>query len=123
VSAATTRDVQADVTVTVARHIVVSGRVQGVGYRPFVYRIASELEIAGSVYNGGGKVHIHAEGAAAALDRLQAALIDRAPPLARPTIESRDKAELTGVCDFTIQSSDAAANTDAHIPPDLFTCD
>ncbi len=122
-SAATTRHIQADATATIARHIVVSGRVQGVGYRPFVYRIASEFEITGSVYNGGGKVHIHAEGAAAAVDRLQAALIDRAPPLARPAIESRVDTEFTGLLDFTIRPSGASAEADVHIPPDLFTCD
>ncbi|MBT8055276.1 MAG: acylphosphatase, partial [Gammaproteobacteria bacterium] len=47
---------------TQARRIVVTGRVQGVGYRPFVYVTAHELGLTGSVLNGSGKVFIHAEG-------------------------------------------------------------
>ncbi len=71
-----------------ARDIIVTGRVQGVGYRPFVYVTAHELGITGSVLNGSGKVFIHAEGAAADLDRLEAALVGQAPPLARPRLAS-----------------------------------
>ncbi|RLA28776.1 MAG: carbamoyltransferase HypF, partial [Gammaproteobacteria bacterium] len=107
----------------VARQIVISGRVQGVGYRPFVYRIAHELGISGLVRNGGGKVFILAEGEAGALEKLQAALIDRAPPLARPVIQSLDYAELSGLRSFAIEPSELSTTTDIHIPPDYFTCD
>lgn len=116
-----TRDVLAETAV--ARHIVVCGRVQGVGYRPFVYRIANELGVAGSVHNGAGKVHIRAEGTETTLDKLQTALIKQAPLLARPNIESWDDVKLSGVRDFTIEPSGATADSDIHIPPDLFTCD
>jgi len=54
-----------------ARDIVVTGRVQGVGYRPFVYVTAHALGLTGTVLNGSGKVFIHAEGEPAALDRLR----------------------------------------------------
>ncbi|RLA03101.1 MAG: carbamoyltransferase HypF, partial [Gammaproteobacteria bacterium] len=109
--------------VTVARQIVVSGRVQGVGYRPFVYRIAHELGISGSVRNGAGKVFILAEGEADDLERLQAALTDRPPPLALPVIQSCDDVELSGIQSFTIEPSSESTAADIHIPPDLFTCD
>jgi hydrogenase maturation protein HypF len=66
-----------------ARNITVTGRVQGVGYRPFVYITAHELGLTGSVLNGSGKVFIHAEGPADDIDRLEQALIHSAPPLAR----------------------------------------
>ena len=74
-----------------ARRIVVTGRVQGVGYRPFVYVTAHDLGLTGSVLNGSGKVFIHAEGAAVALDRLQDALVHSAPPLALPVLASSDR--------------------------------
>ncbi|MDX1380061.1 MAG: acylphosphatase, partial [Xanthomonadales bacterium] len=106
-----------------ARDIVVTGRVQGVGYRPFVYVTAHELGITGTVLNGSGKVFIHAEGSAADLDRLQRALIESAPPLARPTLASAEPAEPNGATTFEILASDASTEPEIHVPPDLFTCD
>jgi hydrogenase maturation protein HypF len=52
-----------------ARSILVRGIVQGVGFRPFVYRLAHEHRIAGWVLNGEDGVAIHAEGADTALPR------------------------------------------------------
>jgi hydrogenase maturation protein HypF len=106
-----------------ARDIVVTGRVQGVGYRPFVYLTAHELGITGSVLNGSGKVFIHAEGSADQLDRLEAALIATAPPLARPQLASSDVVAAIGAASFEILASDAASEPEIHVPPDLFTCD
>ena len=106
-----------------ARDIVVTGRVQGVGYRPFVYVTASELGITGSVLNGSGKVFIHAEGTPSDLDRLEAALIDAAPPLARPRLAASEIVALTGADTFEIRASDSATEAEIHVPPDLFTCD
>ena len=106
-----------------ARKIVVTGRVQGVGYRPFVYVTAHELELKGSVLNGAGKVFIHAEGPARAIDRLEQALINAAPPLARPVLASSESVAAQGFTDFNILASDDASEPEIHVPPDLFTCD
>jgi len=106
-----------------ARDIVVTGRVQGVGYRPFVYVTAHELGLTGSVLNGSGKVFIHAEGAAADLDRLEAALVALAPPLARPCLAASRPARPTGAATFEIRASDDMTEPEIHVPPDLFTCD
>jgi hydrogenase maturation protein HypF len=106
-----------------ARDIVVTGRVQGVGYRPFVYVTASELGITGTVLNGAGRVFIHAEGEGEVLDRLEQALTECAPPLARPCLSSSQGAALTGATAFEIVASDAASGSEIHVPPDLFTCD
>jgi len=106
-----------------ARRIIVTGRVQGVGYRPFVYVTAHELGITGSVLNGSGKVFIHAEGAAAAIDSLEHALVDSAPPLARPVLASSEPAGLEGLTSFEILASDSATESEIHVPPDLYTCD
>jgi len=53
---------------------VLTGRVQGVGFRPFVYRLAHEYQIHGWVRNTVGRVEIHAEGTADQLDRFRHAL-------------------------------------------------
>jgi hydrogenase maturation protein HypF len=106
-----------------ARDIVVTGRVQGVGYRPFVFVTAQELGLTGTVLNGSGKVLIHAEGTTAALDRLEHALVHAAPPLARPRLASSETVDCTGATQFEILASDAATEAEIHVPPDLFTCD
>ncbi len=57
--------------IVAARRIVVSGRVQGVGFRPFIYRIARALDLSGWVRNGAGRVVIHVEGSPPAPLRTQ----------------------------------------------------
>ena len=63
----------------------VSGIVQGVGYRPFVYRLAEAYALGGWVLNDSSGVGIEAEGTAAALDAFAAALADEAPRAALVT--------------------------------------
>ena len=108
---------------THARKLIVTGRVQGVGYRPFVYNRALELGLSGTVYNGAGKVFVHAEGDPEALDRLARDLVQAAPPLARPQLASSEPVEPQGFDGFRILASDAATEAEIHVPPDLFTCD
>ena len=72
-----------------ARKLILTGRVQGVGYRPFVYNRAVALGLAGTVYNGSGKVFVHAEGDPAGLDQLEHDLVNAAPPLARPKARAK----------------------------------
>jgi len=106
-----------------ARKIVVSGRVQGVGYRPFVYVTALDLGIQGTVLNGSGRVFIHAEGNSGQLDRLEHALVHSAPPLARPKLESSEPVKLKGTVGFSILASESSRESEIHVPPDLYTCD
>src|SRR3970040_1581507 len=68
----------------VAQFITISGRVQGVGFRPFVYRLAHQHQITGWVRNVDGAVEIHAEGGPAQLQRFSDALLAEAPPLSAP---------------------------------------
>ena len=113
----------ASATTSEARRIGVTGRVQGVGFRPFVYVTAHELGLAGTVLNGSGKVFIHAEGRPEDISRLEAALLHSAPPLARPVLESSTPQAPKGLSNFEILASDAGTEPEIHVPPDLFTCD
>jgi len=105
------------------RSIVISGRVQGVGFRPFVYRMASRFEICGWVRNIAGQVEILAEGKPGNLAAFEKALTEQAPPLARPEKGVSVGVAPEGFADFRILPSDGAQAADIHLPPDLFCCD
>lgn len=113
---------RADVQERVARHLVVCGQVQGVGFRPFVYRLAVGLGVTGSVRNLSGRVDIHAEGGRRRLDEFQHRLIADAPPLSRPSIASVADVPMRFPRLFEIAGSDASGEADVHLPPDQFLC-
>lgn len=106
-----------------ARRIVVSGRVQGVGFRPFVYRLAHRLGLCGWVRNENGSVQILAQGAPSALAEFEQALIEEAPPLARTFISSIASVEPQAHTTFAILPSRADSPARIHVPPDYFACD
>lgn len=96
--------------------------MQGVGFRPFVYRLANELGIAGTVQNLRGEVEVVARGPADSIEQFVRELIDRAPPLASPVIRENHASDL--VCGgFRILDSAAAQGAGICVPPDYFTCD
>lgn len=104
-----------------ARRLRLSGYVQGVGYRPFVYRLAHELGVAGWVQNVTGAVLVHAEGTADVLAAFEHALVARAPAIARPRLTESVTAPVEGHTRFAICDSEAGA-PDIHVPPDFFVC-
>ncbi len=107
----------------VARRWRIGGRVQGVGFRPFVYRLAYSYELTGWVRNNGGEVEIHAEGP---VDRLRAfgdALLSRAPPAAAARLRDVRPARRELSALFRILASTCDGNLHIHVPADLFTCD
>jgi len=96
--------------------------VQGVGFRPFVYRIAQALGVAGWVRNDGtGQVEILADGPEPVLAQFRAALIEQAPPAAKPEIKGVLAASFTGT-GFEILASSARGNAAQGLPPDLAPC-
>ncbi len=99
------------------------GRVQGVGFRPHVYRLAHELGLSGWVRNGPGGVEIWVEGSADALDAFARRLQREAPPAALITEVERGEVEPQGVATFEIEPSGAEGITVVPIAPDLATCD
>ena len=100
---------------------LVRGIVQGVGFRPFVYRTAVALDLAGSVRNEPEGVAIEAEGPRAQIDLLQRALWTSAPPMAR--VESVDASWLppAGIRGFAITASRGSTST-TLVPADVATC-
>ncbi len=104
------------------RSFVVSGLVQGVGFRPFVHRLAHELGLAGFVLNRAGEVHVEAEGAPSALESFENALLGRAPPLASiSALRSRNIAP-DGCAGFLIVDS-VAGEAKPFVVPDVATCE
>ena len=67
-----------------ARHIKIAGRVQGVGFRPFVKSLADRLNLSGWVRNTAGEVEIWAQGNIDSLNEFEQQLINKPPPLAIP---------------------------------------
>ncbi len=106
-----------------ARRLHVHGIVQGVGFRPFVYRLASEYGITGWVLNGESGVEIHAEGERDALERLQQALVQRPPPAARVAGVEVRSTEMRGFDRFEIHRSERRATPTVRVSPDLPVCD
>jgi len=104
--------------------ILVEGTVQGVGFRPFVYRIAVRHGLSGYVRNlGEAGVEVEVEGEPAALEAFLSALREEKPPLAE--IEKLRVEELRplGEKDFKILPSRDGGEGAGLIPPDTATCD
>ncbi|MCW3984434.1 MAG: carbamoyltransferase HypF [Candidatus Bathyarchaeota archaeon] len=105
--------------------LVVSGIVQGVGFRPFIYRTAVKHGLAGYVQNrGDAGVEILLEGDTQKIEAFMAGLQAEKPPLAR--IDQIQRTELLGKNEhsqFTIiQSSQEAEQSGSVIPPDIAIC-
>ena len=105
------------------RRITLTGRVQGVGFRPFVYRLAHAHGLTGWVRNRTGRVEILADGPGEALAAFEHGLIHEAPPLARPELQSSEPSEEPAGERFEIHKSEGAGEADIHVPPDQFCCD
>ena len=105
------------------RRISVTGVVQGVGFRPFVYDLAIEHGLAGFVRNQTGDVWIEVEGELDALDRFQAELTRRPPPLARIDRLDWESRNPRGDRDFRIDASQVQSQGTIFVSPDVATCD
>jgi hydrogenase maturation protein HypF len=101
----------------------VEGTVQGVGFRPFVYRVADELGLAGWVLNDSRGVLIEAEGERDALDVLLDRIRNDAPPLAIVERIADDPIAPTGETDFRITESADGGEAEAAVSADMATCD
>ncbi len=100
----------------------ISGIVQGVGFRPFVYRLAREGRLTGFVTNTPAGVDLEVQGQAEAIDRFFLRLGSEAPPLAR--IVGMDRVDIGPMEEdgFVIQASRSQASRQALISPDTCVC-
>ena len=101
----------------------VEGVVQGVGFRPFVFRLATELGLAGWVNNDERGVVVEVEGAAAALGAFRERLEDEAPPLAVVERVAWRSVPARGERTFRIAASGRRGEADAAVAADAATCD
>ncbi|HZK78300.1 MAG TPA: carbamoyltransferase HypF [Gemmatimonadaceae bacterium] len=104
-----------------ARFLRVTGVVQGVGFRPFVYRLATRHSLSGWVRNVAGTVEIHIEGDVEELEAFQEELRTEAPPIARIDALELASALVGAARDFRIVES-ADAEGIRPVTPDLAMC-
>lgn len=106
-----------------ALRIHVSGVVQGVGFRPFIYGLAARYALTGWVRNTSSGVDIEVCGAPGALDAFTQAITAEAPPLSRIEAVQVRPVTTNGYTRFEIQHSAAQDGAYQPISPDVATCD
>ena len=106
----------------IRRGVLVCGVVQGVGFRPFVYRLALEEGLAGSIGNDTDGVTIEVEGPRGRVDAFLERLRAETPPLARIDSVAVREAAATGEAGFRIVASEVLGRVSTGIPADAATC-
>ncbi|MDP2497321.1 MAG: carbamoyltransferase HypF [Candidatus Palauibacterales bacterium] len=100
----------------------ITGVVQGVGFRPFVYRLASSLDLAGYVLNDSRGVLLEVEGDARDVARFFGRFRSGAPPLSTVEEVGREELEPHGEVGFEIVESEDSEPPSALVSPDTATC-
>ncbi len=106
----------------VRREILVSGIVQGVGFRPYVYRLAAQGRLKGKISNTSAGVTIEIQGPGDAVEDFLARLPSEAPPLARITGVAVREIPCNGDRDFRIEASRQGEPVSTLISPDVAIC-
>jgi hydrogenase maturation protein HypF len=102
--------------------VEIEGAVQGVGFRPFVYRLAADEELGGWVLNDGRGVFLEVEGDPAAVERFRSRLSAETPPRARVTAVREREVPPAGEASFEIRFSRGEGEKSVQVLPDLATC-
>ena len=100
----------------------IEGTVQGVGFRPYVYRLADEMGLAGHVLNDSRGVVVEVEAPSETVERFLARLPAEAPPLATVERVTAEQLEELGELGFSIRESPAGGEPRAAVTPDSATC-
>jgi hydrogenase maturation protein HypF len=106
----------------VRRRVKIAGVVQGVGFRPYLYCLATELELSGEVGNGTGGVVVEIEGEGGRVEEFLRRLPLEIPPLAKIESVAVEEVEARGVVGFRIVASDGRGQVSTQIPADAATC-
>lgn len=106
----------------IRRQLSVRGQVQGVGFRPYVYRLALRFGLVGSVANNSNGAVIEVEGARETVEAFQRGLLDELPPLARVTEIVIREGEPLGETVFRIRTSEVDPTRRPEVTPDAATC-
>jgi len=102
--------------------IIINGAVQGVGFRPFIYRLAEEMQLPGWVNNTAQGVIIEVEGLPHRLEWFLERIKAEQPPHALIQRMEHESLDPVGFTTFEIRSSDAQGGKTALLLPDLATC-
>ncbi|MCP4966634.1 MAG: carbamoyltransferase HypF [bacterium] len=106
----------------IRQRLRVTGVVQGVGFRPTVYQLATALDLSGCVGNDSAGVFVELEGPRPAIDDFVLRLVAEPPPLAHIDAIDRRDIEPTGESDFVIVESRRDDNASTLVSPDLEVC-
>lgn len=108
--------------VMVAAHFHIKGRVQGVGFRPYIYQNAQALGLKGWVANTLNGVHAEVEGEADRVAALFEKITSQPPRLATITHAERQPIASSGYTDFSIRESEVNSEPDLMLSPDFALC-
>lgn len=103
--------------------VIVKGRVQGVGFRPFIFQIADKYRIKGTVQNNMDGVKIFAEGKEKAIDRFVDSIRREAPRLSRIDVVEVKDMPIAGYQSFSIIPSERSGKSSLVIPIDSAVCE
>ncbi len=107
----------------VRHRLRVTGVVQGVGFRPFVHRLATELALGGHVGNDSGGVFVEVEGSLPDVACFERRLVDDAPPMARVAAVDKTAVLPLGEHMFKILESRSSATARTFVAPDVAVCE
>lgn len=106
-----------------AEKIQVFGLVQGVGFRPFLHRLATETDVRGFTLNSNDAVHIHVEGTRESVRLFIESIPTKAPPLARVEKIINKTIAAEGFSTFEIRHSTSESDAITRVSPDIAVCD
>ncbi|MEO1713535.1 MAG: Sua5/YciO/YrdC/YwlC family protein [Bacteroidota bacterium] len=104
-------------------HIHLQGQVQGVGFRPFVWRLGQESDLNGTVCNATNGVHIYLAASRLRAERFLHQVLEQAPPRARITSHQFQPSMQVLQPGFHILESSQPGKTDLILPPDFALCE
>jgi len=116
------KNIISDTNNTARMHLEVKGVVQGVGFRPFIYRLAYKYNLAGWVQNTSGNVAIEVQGLKANLDGFVASIKTEAPPVSRIQEISISTVPVNDEVVFRIIESKAEEGAYQPVSADIATC-